>query len=491
MGDIIENNNQLKAEQTGAFIKAFDNYKNSSEGLKAQGYIPTIRMKSLPTGAGGMQSFAETVWVDQDGNEVAKTGPTSEQQQQDYIATHPTKDASETFGNRALFYILTGGAGAANGGFNFLLGDAGRRAVGGIALGTAAENFGQLAYGGDYMGDAFNFIGGDNISNPYVREGARFGWSLLNPAYAIGGAGVRPFTNNWINASNNIRTWTSKNIGYKDGLGVQLGKSYFRVNPNALGVGPVVEKITPFTEEEAAQFIANRPMYFEVDPSYRERLRPIDRNSRIVQKMSERGPRGTTIVGEYSNPRMNHYFDLQEIFNQQHGYGLDLSKYPQNYFGYEGDKIFEMPSVTANNKTLPLVMRGVGGNDVMYANAHNMWNDFSPEIKNKLEPIFSKILKRNPPKGYSAGSRAFAIVKDIQTSIQNRFLTDNRFSIKNYDEWLEYLDDVVSDDMLRNAIKKVHTGHWYDNGYIDTSDRTVNALREALKYNYGGKIERQ
>lgn len=36
------------------------------------------------------------------------------------------------------------------------------------------------------MDDAFDTIGGNNISNPYVKEGTKFIFNLLNPAYLVG-----------------------------------------------------------------------------------------------------------------------------------------------------------------------------------------------------------------------------------------------------------------------------------------------------------------
>lgn len=163
-----------------------------------------------------------------------------------------------------------------------------------------------------------------------------------------------------------------------------------------------------------------------------------------------------------------------------------MSTYPRTHYEFDGSLgAFEEPY--AGSKKLPLVSRGSKSNDVMYAQAHRMWNDLSKETRTTLEPIYSKILK-NTPGNYSDGSRAFAVSKDIQTSIYNKFLNDNRFPVKDYEEWLEYLDDVVLDEDLLNYAKRVHDGYWYDNGYIDTSDKGIEALRESLKYYNGGKL---
>ena len=128
----------------------------------------------------------------------------------------------------------------------------------------------------------------------------------------------------------------------------------------------------------------------------------------------------------------------------------------------------------------------------MYAHAHNMWNQLSKQKRSELEPIFAKIWKNVPTQGnYSPGERAFAVRKDIQTSVYNRFLRDNRFPVKDYDEWLDYVDNVLDDSQLLNLAKKVHGGHWYENGNLDLSDKGIQALRETLKYQYGGKIDNQ
>lgn len=113
----------------------------------------------------------------------------------------------------------------------------------------------------------------------------------------------------------------------------------------------------------------------------------------------------------------------------------------------------------------------------------------SKETRKQLEPIFSKIWKNVPLDGRrSPGERAFAISKDIQTSLNNKFLTDNRFSVKDYNEWLEYVDD-IPDEILLNLAKRVHGGHWYENSSLDLSEQGLNALRETLKYHYGGKLK--
>lgn len=66
-------------------------------------------------------------------------------------------------------------------------------------------------------------------------------------------------------------------------------------------------------------------------------------------------------------------------------------------------------------------------------------------------------------------------------------MTDNRVSVKGYDEWLEYIDD-VPDELLYKLAKEVHGGYWVEHNNLDLSEQGLNALRETLKYNYGGKI---
>lgn len=69
----------------------------------------------------------------------------------------------------------------------FAPGSAGGNFLGNLALWTGLDQASNLAYQNitgsknHYMDDAFRFIGGDKISNPYVKEGARFAFDFANP----------------------------------------------------------------------------------------------------------------------------------------------------------------------------------------------------------------------------------------------------------------------------------------------------------------------
>lgn len=61
------------------------------------------------------------------------------------------------------------------------------------------------------------------------------------------------------------------------------------------------------------------------------------------------------------------------MFNLQHKYGLDFSKYPRTHYEYNGVfRTIEIPEF--GPKKLPLISRNMKSNDVMYSHAHTMWN---------------------------------------------------------------------------------------------------------------------
>lgn len=82
----------------------------------------------------------------------------------------------------------------------------------------------------------------------------------------------------------------------------------------------------------------------------------------------------------------------------------------------------------------------------MYSHGHNIWNALPKEVKAKLEIPFSRIWRNIPmDPGYSPGSRAYPVVSEIRSMLYNRFLKDNRFKAKSYEEWEDYVEDYLHD----------------------------------------------
>lgn len=236
------------------------------------------------------------------------------------------------------------------------------------------------------------------------------------------------------------------------------------------------------------EFLRDRPSYWAVDPDIITQLPKIPRGFNTIQDNIHHYDFKNLNVKEVEYPRVAYNLELQDLFNQQHGYGLDISKYPRHSYMYDGTtSVFEKPQ--AGPKQLPLLHKYAKDNDVMYSIAHRVWNDMPKYIRADLDKnLYGKMIKWAPPGKYSPGTRAFAISKDIQSQIHNKFMDNNNFQTKDYPEWLEYLDDVISDEQLFNYLKRVHDGYWYGSGYIDTSSKGLETLRETLKYKNGRKI---
>lgn len=255
--------NNMNAPFERSWWKAYTDYTYSPEALTERYGEPQQRIKRMPLPGGGMKTTIYQAWIDEDGNEVKIDGPTPEEQHAQYLAEHPAKDASETLENYLLFGALTGGAGAALGGFSGALGNTARTLIGDMALGEAVHQTGNLIYGGDYMQDAFNYIGGNNISNPLWRDIAFFGFGLADPSYWMGGwannalsksfASMRGYAPNWYHPKlnwmqrtyYNTKDWANNNFGYEPGKGFQIGNNYYKVDPSTMSMGLPYVKKTP------------------------------------------------------------------------------------------------------------------------------------------------------------------------------------------------------------------------------------------------------
>ena len=191
-----------------AFNNSIQRFANSARGqLILARYKPTTVTRTEPIGAGGMQMFTETVWTNDKGDKIT-IDPTTKQQAIEYRAKHPIRDASENFGNQLLFDAITLGQGSLwkYGIMPILKSPTIQKVIGDVALGTAineaGNNIHQKVSGSKngYMDDAFDTIGGNNISNPYAKEGTKFIFNLLNPAYLVGASTSQPVTNFFANA---------------------------------------------------------------------------------------------------------------------------------------------------------------------------------------------------------------------------------------------------------------------------------------------------
>ena len=81
-------------------------------------------------------------------------------------------------------------------------------------------------------------------------------------------------------------------------------------------------------------------------------------------------PKGGRATVEAKFSRVDDNFELQEILNLQHKYGLGFSKYSRTHYEYDGALgIFEKHEF--GPKKLPLLAKGLRSNDVMYAHGHN------------------------------------------------------------------------------------------------------------------------
>lgn len=232
-----------------------------------------------------------------------------------------------------------------------------------------------------------------------------------------------------------------------------------------------------------------RPYYYDIDPN--------------ILKLHERGPYRKAVIQEgyrgYSPPgmkilreaqfeTMEPQLQLQQLISDHNGYGVDVMAFPKTHLEYDA-RMMPREYHTYGPKNLPLVGERSRDSDVVYSLGHRIWNQLDSKVKQKLEPIFSKVWDYAPTKGsYSPGERAFAVVKDVQAQAYRRWLRDNNplVGFKDFGEFEYYIDD-IPEEVIRNYFKQAHGGHW-ENSVLLTDENMENII-EALKHKNGGRIQ--
>lgn len=326
-------------------------------------------------------------------------------------------------------------------------------------------------YTGSYLGTIAGGVVGEQYDSPHLGQfigGIAGGFSpqVLN----YGTKKVKSLSDAFLLKDNSVST-----IQARTDLGLPLSQEQTRIAGRIAGGG--------------TSWLDNRPFYSEVDPDLIKTLPEYNFGITKIADTNELIGNRVRLESENYFPIIEEHFNLLDFINKQHRYGLDVSKFPRHHYQYDrGLGTFEYPK--GGEKGLPVVARGSSVNDVMYSHGHNIWDALPKEVKAKLEIPFSRIWRNVPmDPGYSPGSRAYPVVSEIRSMLYNRFLKDNRFKAKSYEEWEDYVEDYLHDIQLANYIKKVHGGHWYEEGNLDIKQKTLDAIREALKYNNGGKFK--
>lgn len=191
-----------------AWQRNLTNYANSVEGMRARGWQEKERFITQPTQSGDMKPFKEKYFIDNNGNEHI-VGDDSFTQSVNYNISHPKQDP---YNNTLNWGMFTFGTGIANPSFaGFIPGTKGGNLLGSLAGGVVLDqslNKGYQFLTGSknhYTDDAFNYIGGNNISNPYLQTGARFAFDFINPInyIPISGSKIASKINNFTSQSIN------------------------------------------------------------------------------------------------------------------------------------------------------------------------------------------------------------------------------------------------------------------------------------------------
>lgn len=221
--------------------------------------------KFIPIGD-EIKMFPEEQYVDKDGNVVSTRGPSAFEQASAYGQAHPRKDPIAE-GGWLLFDALTLGQGSLwKHGINPIArrvwnSPTARKLIADMALGTAvheAANTGYKVVSGSnngYMTDAFNYLGGNNISNNYLRTGAEFGFNLLDPAWWFGGSITNKFAEKSLEAGETaVKNYQASQKALKDQLKEELENSVEntefvnmpmeQVSKNGITIGSALEKGT-------------------------------------------------------------------------------------------------------------------------------------------------------------------------------------------------------------------------------------------------------
>ena len=161
-----------------AWNRTQQNFANSPEGqrikLETQGWKPTTKFTTSPTGGGRMTSFKEETWTSPD-NETTIVGPDALQQAMQYSQKYPVKDASQTIFND----LMAGGAGLwrgiGNGGFQ--LAQKWLPKLSFSSASTAGKGLGAAASEAALWGDATFAVG---TSIPTIMDISQNGPNLVN-----------------------------------------------------------------------------------------------------------------------------------------------------------------------------------------------------------------------------------------------------------------------------------------------------------------------
>lgn len=345
-------------------------------------------------------------------------------------------------------------------------------AAGSMAIGSGLEMAERKIAGqsaGDYISRKLKSIGIPSVVSDMARPEY-----FINPTGAVA-------RNVWNIGKNVVQNINSRFTPY----GFRIGNYAYKPDMNVLYGGvPLKWRGKPIP-------IENRPHVFDLPYEQVQKLEEIPSKSYISEELNI-PIKGGTIKGVKSFDRAPRWLELQEMLAEQHQYGVNnIYDLPHTAYVHDSLNPFEVPLYTPRGKSsLPLISMRNGNNEFMYSQAHNIWNAMPLTARNRVGPNFGKIWKTVPSK-HSPDERGFAVIKDMQTQIYDKFLNDNRVPVKDYDEWVDYVEE-LADQAIINYAKKAHGGRWVNStegqGELDLSEKGIEFLRNALKYKNGGKI---